>query len=506
MKLGLLFDHIDNVSKDIDISGICSDSRKAEKGNIFFALSGTEADGRKYIDSAAEKGAAAAVYSGSIEKSRAGMCYIETCDAVGELNRVCNEFYGHPSSHMKIFGVTGTNGKSSITCVIRDIIDKCRSDAGSDLYPCGYIGTIATRFGDVSRNANLTTPDIIELQSTLSEMVGAGMRSAAIEVSSHGLAQRRVEEIDFDIVGFTNLTYDHLDFHKTMEAYFDAKKILFRNMKPSGKAVFNSDDAAYSELCAICACPHVSYGKGADADYMISNIELFDDHASFSLTVSVDSDMNKVSPARYDLTTNLIAEHNIYNLTCAIAMLHQAGLAIEIQRTVLKNLSQIDGRMQKIENPLGISIYADFAHTPDGLEKIFSFAKDILPEGKKIYSVFGSAGKRDKQKRPVFGSIAKKYSDHIFLTEDDPRDESPESIAKEIQGDIPDEFVSIIPDRYSAIEAALRASREGDIVLILGKGIETYIARENGKEFYMGDHIAAAEIAEKICRENKITK
>ncbi len=455
---------------EIEIQGLCIDSRKAKKGDLFFCLKGLEADGHRFAENACRAGAVAVVHSDDLKQCE-GIAYIKVEDVNGELNRICDLFNGHPSRKMTVFGVTGTNGKTTTTSIISDVYHK----------PCGYMGTIAVRYGDVSKIPNLTTPDALEIHENLKAMADYGMESVAMEVSSHGLAMGRVDAVDFDAAIFTNLTYDHLDYHKTMENYFEAKKLLFKNMKKDGVAVLNADDISFEGLAECVSCRYVTYGVNADADYRAENIELAPDGSTFDLLHD---------GKRYAVKTNLVALYNLYNLLGAIAGMHQMGMAIEEMLPRLTKITQIDGRMEIIDEGQDFHVIVDYAHTPDGFEKVFQYGQEIS-RGKKIYAVFGCAGKRDKVKRKVLGQIAEKYCDKVFVTEEDPRDEKAEDIAAMIMSGIPEGKAVFIGDRYEAIEMAVGTAETGDCVLILGKGDESYMYYENGREPWMGDHLAA---------------
>lgn len=464
---------------EIQIQGLCIDSRKAKRGDLFFCLKGLEADGHKFAESACKAGAVAVVHSDDLPR-RQGVAYIEVEDVNRELNRVCDLFNDHPSQKMTVFGVTGTNGKTTTTSIISDVYSK--------LKPCGYMGTIAVRYGKVNKIPNLTTPDALEIHENLKEMADHDIKAVAMEVSSHGLAMGRVDTVDFDVAIFTNLTYDHLDYHKTMENYFEAKKLLFKNMKKDGVAVLNADDLSFEGLTECVSCRYVSYGVDADADYRAEDVSLSAQGSEFVLVNG---------GKRYPVKTNLVALYNIYNLLGAMAAMHQMGMAIEDMIPLLTDISQIEGRMEIISMGQDFHVIVDYAHTPDGFEKVFQYAQEIAGEN-RIYSVFGCAGKRDKVKRKVLGQIAGKYCSKVFVTEEDPRNEKAEDIAKAIMSGIEKGKALFIPDRYEAIEQALHSAGKGDCVLILGKGDESYMYYEHGRGPWMGDNEAAKRALEKI--------
>lgn len=470
MKLSEIFDH----APDIEIEGLCIDSRVAKKNDMYFCMEGMVHDGHEFIDEVIAKGVKCIVHSKEIQNMQKGVAYIQVENVNRTLNRVASLFYGHPSRQMKVFGVTGTNGKSTITSIIKDVY--------SHFEPCGYIGTISISYGDVSYPPSLTTPDAILIHKTMKDMVDYGMKAVALEVSSHGLELGRVQSVDFDVAIFSNLTYDHLDFHGTIENYFEAKKKLFTNLKSSGVAVLNRDDAYYDQLKEACQARTVSYGVERVADYQAIDVEIT--HSGSSFTLLHDK-------KQYKITTNLVALYNIYNLLAAIAAMKESGIAIEDMQPYFSSIQQIEGRMERIDEGQLFNVIVDFAHTPDGMEKVFEYAKDITEEGHSIIAVFGSAGKRDTKKRKVFGEIASKYCDSIILTEDDPRDEDPRAIANEIKSGIQNTNNIFIEDRYAAIRQAIESANMKDTVLILGKGDEVFMYREFGREPWLGDHNVA---------------
>lgn len=470
MLLSKIFDN----APEIEISGLSIDSRTVKQNEMYFCLEGLVSDGHDFIKDAIEHGAICIVHSRELENMRDGIAYIKVGDVNKTLNQIASKFYGYPSRDLFVFGVTGTNGKSSVASIIKD--------AYSNHAPCGYIGTISISYGNITLPPKLTTPDPISIHESLHEMVENGMKAVALEVSSHGLELGRVMSVDFDIAIFTNLTYDHLDFHGTFENYFEAKKKLFTNLKPDGVAVLNSDDEYFEELLNVTPARCVSYGIQNDADYHADSIKIGTDGSSFVLTHD-----NMI----YEVHTNLVALYNIYNLLGAMAAMCEAGIPLEEIVQDVSNISQIEGRMERIDEGQPFNVIVDFAHTPDGLEKVFEYARSITAEDRSIISVFGSAGKRDTQKRKIFGEIASRYCDNIILTEDDPRDESAREIANEIRGGIQNTNNIFIENRYDAIRQAIESANVGDCVLILGKGDEVFMYREFGREPWIGDHKAA---------------
>lgn len=472
MKLNKLFNNV----PAIEISGLAIDSRKVKKGDMYFCMEGLVNDGHTFAASAVENGAVCVIHSKDLEKMPQGAVYIKVKDVNAVLNEVASRFYGNPSHVLRMYGITGTNGKSTIANIIRDLY--------SHHAPCGYIGTIAISYGKIKKAPDLTTPDPIIIHSTLAAMVKDGMKACALEVSSHGLELGRVQSVDFDVAIFTNLTYDHLDFHGTLERYFAAKLKLFTNLKPEGLAVINVDDPHGQKIIEQCPARIVTYGVEKEADYRADHIHIDVKGSSFTLIHDGQE---------YAIKTNLAALYNIYNLLAAIAALAETDMSLDEILPWVSSLEQIEGRMERIQEGQPFNVIVDFAHTPDGMEKIMQYGQMITEEGHKITAVFGSAGKRDTKKRPIFGELADKYCDMVILTEDDPRDEDPHEIADEIRSGIHHTKSIFIANRYDAIRQAVESANEGDTILILGKGDEVFMYRENGRAPWIGDHIAARE-------------
>jgi UDP-N-acetylmuramoyl-L-alanyl-D-glutamate--2,6-diaminopimelate ligase len=470
MKLNELFPG----QPGIEIKNLTDDSRVQKPSSVFFCIKGYESDGHLYTKQAIENGAVAVVYSESLEEKDAKTVYIHVNDVTAEMNRAAALFNGYPSRNMYIAGVTGTNGKSTIASIYRSVLDQYE--------PTGYIGTIAIEYGSVKRPPLLTSPDAISLQSILHDMKEAGMKGCALECSSIGLDQGRLDAVDFDAAAFTNLTYDHLDYHKNMRNYFHAKKKLFDSLKKDAVAVTNIDDPYGTRITEDCVCPVFTYGIKNNADYQAVSIRLEKDRTFFTL---VYKDKN------YSVETNLRAMFNVYNVLADIALLHEKGLPLEEILPALKNLPAVAGRMHMIDQGQPFNIVCDFAHTPDGIEKVCHYAQTLTPAGKHIIAVTGSAGKRDTAKRPVFGQILSKYCDEIVLTEDDPRDADPAEIAQEIASGITGSHYQIVIPREDAIACAVNLAQPHDTVIIIGKGDEKFMYKGAGKVPYCGDDTAA---------------
>ncbi len=464
-------------AKALPIENLMMDSRVALPQSMFFCVKGLKNDGHQFIDQAIFNGAICIVYSDEIEVYRDGIEYIKVDNVIEVLNDCADLFYGKPSSKLNVIGVTGTNGKSTIALTIKNIFDHFQ--------PTGYIGTISIEFGDVKTLPLLTTPEITQVHHILAQMVDAGMKAVTLEVSSQGLEQARVNSVDFNTAIFTNLTHDHLDYHGTMENYFLAKSRLFNLIGSDKTAIINIDDPYGKRLAQTCLAKVVSYGIQNQAVYMAKNIQILFDKTTFDLHCYDEV---------YAVETNMVALFNVYNLLAVIAACHENGMTIERILEYVKSIDPVDGRMERIESGQPFNVIVDYAHTPDGFEKIFKFADDITPKGKRILAVFGAAGKRDTKKRPILGEIADRFCDMIILSEEDPRNETPHGIAEQIAKGITRCNYSIVEDRYDAIRQALEIANEGDTVLILAKGNETYMYREFGREDWIGDDAACREI------------
>lgn len=482
MLLNELFEN----APEIEIENITSDSRSKKKNSIFFCIKGMVFDGHKYYKQSIANGAVVIVHSHSIDTTVKNVVFIKVPNVVEALGRVSDKFYHYPSKQLFMYGVTGTNGKSSVTSLIKKLLNNYKK--------CGYIGTISIEYNDLKLPPLLTTPTVLDLQYYLSEMVDAGMDSCALEVSSIGIEQKRVNNIDFDIAIFTNLTHDHMDYHGSMSAYFNAKKQFFDSMKIEGIVITNVDDQYGLEIVENTKAKVYTYGIDNEADYRAKDIDLQAKQTIFTL---------ECKEGDFRLKTNLVAKFNVYNLLATIAALRLSGIEMSQIISSLDTLGHIEGRMHLIEENQPFNIIVDFAHTPDGIEKVFQYASEITSPKNRIIAVFGSAGKRDIKKRVIFGELADKYCDMVILTEDDPRDEDVEDIANQIASGIKNTNYTIVLDRYNAIRQAIDIANINDTILILGKGDEQFMYRVYGREPYIGDHKACIEILEKFYLEEE---
>ena len=461
---------------DVPVVSLAIDSRAVVPGAVFFCIEGATSDGHRYAGDAADRGAACIVHSRPLEDRREGVVYLQRVDVLAALGQAAADFYGCPSEHMTVFGVTGTNGKTTIASVIQELY--------SPFCPTGYIGTIANNYNHALDNQPHTTPDAIRMHAMLRRMLDDGLRAVAMEVSSHGLVQRRVETVNFDVAIMTNLTHEHLDYHVTLERYLEAKSILFRMLKPTAVAVLNADDPSCTMLAGVTRARIVTYGIDSEADYRADDLVLQPTGSSFRLHHQGQT---------HAVETNLSAKFNVSNLMAAMAAIHETGIPIEDLVPLVKKISQVEGRIERIDQGQPFHIIVDYAHTPDGFEKIFAYGEAIRGSG-DIVSVFGAAGHRDKEKRPLLGNIADKHCRRIILTEEDCRKEDPSVIADSIRQGIKTADTEFIADRYEAIRHALTIAKPGDVLLVLSKGNEKYLDRDDRTYPYIGDVDAVKQL------------
>ncbi len=477
----MLLNRLFSGARDIKIENLSTDSRLKLDSSLFFCVVGETVDGHAFAEQAIENGAVAIVHQNeltTVSGKYPDVEFIKVKDVIGSLGKAANIFYSNPSKNMDVYAVTGTNGKTSVAYLLSEVLNKFELSS--------YNGTQGYKIGDKwGQGVHMTTPPTLELTSLLSAMQSAGSRSVCLEVSSHGLKMRRVENLDVDVAIFTNLSRDHLDYHKTMDDYFESKALLFKCLKPSALAVINIDDEYGQRLLTKTNARVVTYGKNRLADYRLLDVEERIDSTAFSF-----SKRCKI----YQVETNIIGGVNAYNLLALIATLSTTKMSIEEAINSVKNINFEIGRFQNVANDI-CNVIVDYAHTPAGFNSFFSFVNSVKSEDSAVISVFGSAGKRDKGKRRIMGMVASTYSDVIVLTEEDHRDEDVVSICKEIKEGVSEDVeVYIVPEREKAIEKAISIAKKNDVVCILGKGIETFLDRGDKSEFYIGDH----EVVKKV--------
>lgn len=471
--------------EDLGIEKLSTDSRNCGPNSMFFCIEGVTADRHDFVDDAIKNGAIAIVHSKKIDKVN-GIEYLLVSDVYKTLEDMTLAFYDYPSKKMNIFGVTGTNGKSTITSTLRHVLNRLDE-------PTGYVGTISIEYGDVVREPSLTTPDVVEMNDILNDMYMAGMKSVALEVSSQGLDLNRVDTIDFDCAIFTNLSPEHLDYHKDMEDYYQAKKHLFEIMKKDSIAIINIDDPYGKRLYNDLSLENkFSVSLNGPADYMAQDIVLHESSSSFTLINGEEKLL---------VETNVVAKFNIYNLIQVIAAVHQKGYPLRDIVALVRDLPIVKGRVNFIEEGQRFNAVVDYSHTPDGFEKIYQYLRSITEN--RLICVYGNAGGRDQTKRPVMGEISDKYCDLIVITEQDRRTEDIESIKNMMVQRIEKTPYVFIPKRFEAIEYALNQAEPGDTVVVLGKGDERFQHGPKGKEPWPGDDEAVKMILKEIVDETK---
>ena len=475
------------ITHEVHVHQLQYDSRKVQRRDCFVAIRGSGTDGHRFIELAIGNGASVIVLEQDSALSdyyflHSGVVKVVVPDSRKALAVMSANYYNHPSRGLTMVGVTGTNGKTTTTHLIKAILEA----AGQRV---GLLGTIEYRIGDEVIPATHTTPESLELNELLSRMAKSGCQSVSMEVSSHALHQSRVYGLDFDAAVFTNLTQDHLDYHGTMEEYFNAKKILFDTLKRDAIAITNADDTWGMQIAASSQARTFSYGVAEHADIRASEIRLSIEGTSFTLWFKNQ---------QTTLTTPLVGRFNVYNVLAAYSTGLALGHSPDKLAQGIRSVKSVRGRFERIASPKGWAAIIDYAHTPDALEKCLRTIHDVLPrEGRgRIITVFGAGGDRDRTKRPLMGSVADQWSDIIIVTSDNPRTEEPQRIIDEIvTGILRDAQVIQEVDRRTAIHSALRQARTGDVVLIAGKGHEDY--QVIGKEKI---HFSDREIVEEFIR------
>ncbi len=468
----------------IDIAGLSYDSRKVAKGHLFFALTGEHLDGHDFIDKAIERGAAAVVYErpgvyqSGISGAKVTMILVK--DARESLALASNNFFKRPSGSLQVIGVTGTNGKTTTTYLLKAILEEWGQKVG-------LIGTIQYMIKDEVYEAVHTTPESLEFQALLHEMLASGCGYVVTEVSSHALAQKRVDGTVFKGAVFTNLTREHLDFHKTMEDYFAAKTRLFTELlDKNATAVINYDDPWGRKLIGLIKCDVYAYGLEPGSDLAATEIQ--DSPGGLKFSVMFHG-------RKYDIASSLIGLPNVYNILSAVGASVSLGVPWEVILEGIRKAGAITGRFEKVDAGQEFLAIVDFAHTEDALERLIHTARR-LNRG-KIITVFGCGGDRDRGKRPVMGSLATRFSDFVVITSDNPRSEKPEEIIREIEAGAARKNYLVEPDRKEAIKKAVFMAEKDDIVLIAGKGHETY-QEARGKRLPFNDREVLKEAIKQL--------
>ncbi len=445
---------------NIEISGVREDSRCVTPGDLFVARGGTKTDGAQYVADAKGRGAVAVVCEAKIPNSPLPCIVVENAGAAASV--LANLHYGSPSAAMRVFGVTGTNGKTTTTYLIRHLLGKVSQR-------CGMIGTVEIDDGRTRREAEMTTPAACDIANLLATMSNKGCRAVAMETSSHALDQGRVAGVQFAGAAFTNLTGDHLDYHKTMENYAAAKAQLFSSLDAEAVAVVNGDDKFSDRMIQDCCSRIIRFGFGKKADYRARDIAVTATGTHFIL---------HTPDGRAEVSMPMIGKHNIENALAAAALVGEvSGLSVHQIARGLSDCHGAPGRLQPVRAGQPFAVLVDYAHTDDALENVLSSLRPLCKNTGRLRVLFGCGGDRDRTKRPRMARIAEKLADEIYITSDNPRTEDPEKILREIVAGLPadtDKLVCVEHDRRAAIGRVLSDAAPGDIVLIAGKGHENY--------------------------------
>lgn len=439
------------------VQGLSYDSRLVQPGDLFVAISGFKHDGHHFVSQARENGAAAVLVERFLPDLDLPQVVVN--DTRHALGIVAANFYQHPARKLKVLGVTGTNGKTTTTYLVKSILEQ----AG---WKVGLIGTIQILLGSRALEASRTTPESLDLQRLLAQMVAEGVDYVVMEVSSHALELQRTAGLPFAGAAFTNLSQDHLDFHPTMEDYFAAKAKLFSALQ--GAAVINGDDPWGARLLQFCPEPRFSYGVEHPADFLASKIQLENVGVSYIL---------ECRAGQIPIGMKLTGHFNVYNSLAAAALCFSQGASLEQIKAGLEAVGGVPGRFQRIENGHGLNIIVDYAHTPAGLENILRSARALVSQG-RIILVFGAGGDRDQAKRPLMGAVAAELADEVIITSDNPRSEDPGAICSSMEKGLltknPHVHYLIELNRREAIRRAVAMATPDDLVIIAGKGHETY--------------------------------
>lgn len=481
MKLSLLIKSLavdSSGDETVEITAITCDSRSVKPGSLFCALRGATVDGHRFIPMAIAAGATAILLEDAALAPK-DIPWVRVVDARSAMATMAAEFYGNPTAGLPLVGITGTNGKTTTSYLVEAIL----AAAGT---PPAVLGTISYRFGETVIEASHTTPESTELQAAFKNLAAAGAQAFVMEVSSHALEQKRVDGCHFDVGIFSNLTRDHLDYHKTMESYLQSKQRLFKELlrpaapKLKRRAAVNMDDEYGPAIAGCAACPVITYGVDFQGDVRAADV-----HSS------VDGIRGRlITPyGETAFASRLLGRFNLYNILAAAS----AGVALELPLSAIKSgiegHATVPGRMERVENAQGVTLLVDYAHTGDALENVLSTLKELATA--RIITVFGCGGDRDSGKRPIMGRIAASMSDLAIVTSDNPRTEDPLTILGQVKagieplglreyrpedaaGGFPDKGFVMLENRAEAINLAVRSARPGDIVLLAGKGHEDY--------------------------------
>lgn len=464
-------------NKNREVSEIVFDSRKAVENSLYVAVKGTVSDGHSFINSAIEKGATVIIYEEINENFNDDVTYIKVKDSSKTLGQIASNFYGNPSEKLNLIGVTGTNGKTSVTTLLFDIFKILG-------FKSALISTVEYRIADEILPSTHTTPDVLTLNKILSKAVNDGCEYAFMEISSHGISQNRTEGLHFKIAGFTNITHDHLDYHKTFDEYLKTKKRFFDELTSEAIVITNIDDKNGNVMLQNTKATKKTYALKTMADF----------HGKI-----LEADFNGMllNFNGKEFWTTLTGKFNVYNLLLAYAITVELGFHSDEVLQAISQLKKVKGRFETLKSEGGIFFVVDYAHTPDALENILDSINEIRTKNERLITVFGCGGDRDKTKRPEMGKIATRKSTLAIITSDNPRTENPGDIIKDIEDGVePQNFskYTSIPDRKEAIKMAIKFAEPRDIILVAGKGHEDY-QEINGVKHHFDDKETIVELA-----------
>ena len=465
---------------NVDIKDIKINSKEVNPGDMFVCTMGVSADRHDFIPEAVKNGASCVVVSRDV--GELNIPIIKVPDTNRELPFLCQKFYDFPDKKMKMIGVTGTDGKTSTTTIIQTLI-------GNDL--CGYIGTNGRSCAKFSGDSPNTTPDAQNMYPFLDEFVGAGCKYAALETSSEAFFRGRLQAMEFDISAITNVTSEHLNIHGSFENYLECKLQLFKQTKKDGYAILNKDDQYYEKCREACSCNVLTYGKDSSCDLQIVSYKLYPDHSDI---------VYKYHDTEYNINSPLMGDFNVYNLACGLLCVLALGFSMD---SIIKKIPNIDisGRLDLLNTNTPYYVMVDYAHTPNGISKLLNFVHTL--DINRSIVVIGQAGERDPYKRPQVGNCVVDNATYAIFTYEDPRSEDPVNICNDIIKELKDthDNYEIVIDRREAIKKAINMAEDNDMVLILGKGNETYEKLASGTIYFNDIEEAYNAVAERKIRE-----